>query len=260
MYSRLFGKNTEWMRNKFLIGYIVFLHVFLILVLVKSDFITRAGYRLGLIDPIEPEITEHYEQMVRYHERMDSNVPDGAIIFIGDSITQGLYVSAVFTPSVNYGIGNDTTLGVLRRLSAYNSLKRAGACVVAIGVNDLRRRDNEEILKNYSSIINALPANLPIIISGVIPVDERVKRELAETNKRIKVLNNGLKTLCDSYGKICIFTDSGPGLIDSSGNLKEEYHEGDGIHLNGEGNAAWIKDLKSAVHKVLQAGLTRPQR
>ena len=48
---------------------------------------------------------------------MDSLVPVGATVFIGDSITQGLATSAVVPLSVNYGIGGDTTQDSARERS-----------------------------------------------------------------------------------------------------------------------------------------------
>jgi lysophospholipase L1-like esterase len=238
------------MRKKLLIGYVVLMHLFLLLVLVKSDFVDRIEYRLGFVDQVNPEITLHFQRMVRYHERMDANVPDGAVIFIGDSITQGLCVAAVATPSVNYGIGNDTTVGVLRRLPKYRSLERASACVMAIGVNDLQRRGNEEILRNYSAILQTVPQHLPLILSAVLPIDERIHSDLAGINTRIKELNGGLRVLCETQRPNCTLVDPGGKLIDSSGNLRKEYADGDGLHLNGTGNSVWIQELKEAVKKA----------
>jgi lysophospholipase L1-like esterase len=240
------------MRKKLLIGYIIFVHLFLLLALVKSDFISRVGYMVGLIRPVVPEITEHFKEMIKYHKRMDPNVPDGAVIFIGDSITQGLYVSAVTTHSVNYGIGSDTTIGVLKRLPTYHSLERASVCVMAIGVNDLQRRENEEILKNYSLILQAVPPHLPLILNAVLPVDERVRDDLAGMNRRIRTLNRSLKALCKAESAKCTFVDPGRKLMDPSGNLKAKYQVGDGIHLNGFGNAIWIQELKGIIQKVQQ--------
>jgi len=235
------------MRNKFLIGYVIFIHLLLLIVLVKSDFITRVGNRFGFFRHVEPEITQHFERMAQYHERMDANVPDGAAIFIGDSITQGLCVSAVASPSVNYGIGSDTTIGVLKRLPKYRSLDRARVCVMAIGVYDLQRRGNEEILKNYSSILQAIPKHLPLVFSAVLPVDERIRYDLAGKNSRIKELNSGLRALCEAHRPSCTFVDPGTKLIDSSGNLKKEYDDGDGVHLNGAGNSILIEELKKVI-------------
>jgi len=238
------------MRKKFLIGYVILVHLFLLLVLLKSDFTTRVGYRVGLIG--RSEITQHFQNMITYHKRMDANIPDGAVIFIGDSMTQGLCVSAVATPSVNFGIGNDTTVGVLVRLREYHSLERASVCVMAIGSNDLQRRRKEEILKNYSLILEAVPPHLPLVFCAVLPVDERVRNDLAGKNSRIRELNSGLKALCEAQSPKCMFVDPGPKLTDSSDNLRKEYDEGDGVHLNGAGNAIWIQELRKIVKKAQQ--------
>ena len=77
------------LRKNVLVGYLVFIHILMALVLVKSDFLTRVGIRLGYTANVEPEITQHFENMIRYHERIDPNVPSGSAIFIGDSLTQG---------------------------------------------------------------------------------------------------------------------------------------------------------------------------
>jgi hypothetical protein len=62
------------MQKKFLIRYVIFVHLFLLVVLVKSDFITLVGYRLCLIKHVGPKIIQHFKWMVRYYERMGSHV------------------------------------------------------------------------------------------------------------------------------------------------------------------------------------------
>ena len=235
------------MRKNVAIGYLVFIHILLALALVKSDFLTRVGNRLGYTANVEPEITQHFEYMERYYERMDPNVPSGSAIFIGDSITQGLCVSAVFTPSVNYGIGSDTTLGILKRLPKYKSLNRASIVILEVGVNDLKRRKDEEILSNYSSILKLLPSHLPVMISGILPVNEDIAHHTKGYNARIRGLNFRLKNLCESKKPQCTFVDSGRALEDSTGSLSRNYQEGDGVHLNGEGNNIWIQELKDGI-------------
>jgi lysophospholipase L1-like esterase len=185
--------------------------------------------------------------MAKYHERIDPNVPSGSAIFIGDSSFQGLCVSAVFTPSVNYGIGSDTTLGVLQRLPKYESLNRASMVILEVGVNDLKRRKDEEILSNYSSILKLLPSHLSVIISGILPVNEAIAHHTKGYNARIMGLNSRLKNLCESEKPRCTFVNSGPALVDSNGSLSTNYQEGDGVHLNGQGNAIWIQELKNGI-------------
>lgn len=251
----LLGMNKViGLRKNIVIGYIVFIHILMAFVLVKSDFLPRVGNRLGQNRNVETEITQHFKRMEQYHERMDPNVPSGSAIFIGDSITQGLCVSAVFTPSVNYGIGSDTTFGVLKRLPKYESLNRASMVILEVGVNDLKRRKNEEILGNYSSILKLLPSHPSVIISGILPVNEGIAHHTKGYNARIRGLNSALKDLCESEKPRCTFVDSGRALVDSNGSLSTSYQAGDGVHLNGQGNAIWIQELKNGI-KTAQQGV-----
>jgi lysophospholipase L1-like esterase len=154
---------------------------------------------------------------------------------------------------VNFGIGSDTTVGVLKRLPKYQSLERASLCVMAIGVNDLHRRGNQEILENYSLILQAIPSYLPIVFSAILPVNEFIRNDLAGKNKCIIELNSGLKNLCETKSPKCIFIDLGRNFVDLSGNLKNEYQEGDGVHLNGAGNTILIQELKKKIRDTQQA-------
>ena len=183
--------------------------------------------------------------MLAYHSRMDGNIPKGSIIFIGDSITQSLCVSAITSPSVNYGIGNDTTFGVLQRLPVYKSITNAKTVIIAIGINDFLFRSNTEILKNYKLIIEQIPKKIPIIFSAVLPLDKKVTTKKWEgiNNSRIKKLNSKLKDLTTQFNNTS-FIDIGSLLIDEEGNLSDRYHTRDGIHLNSKGNDIWIQKLK----------------
>jgi hypothetical protein len=138
------------MKRRIILVYVIAIHMLFGIVLIKSDFIQRVETKLGFVKP-KIEITEHFHRMLRYHSRMDGNVPKQSVIFIGDSITQGLAVTAVINPSVNYGIGSDTTVGVLNRLPVYKSIEKASTVVIAIGVNDMEYRSNEEILRNLKA-------------------------------------------------------------------------------------------------------------
>ena len=125
--------------KRLVVAYIVTLHLVVGGMLWKSDFLDRVNSRLGLIEQLpKPEISEYYHRILRYHERSVDSVPDDSVIFIGDSITQGLCVSAVQPNAVNFGIGSDTTTGVLMRIPAYMpALERAKCIVLAIGVKHL---------------------------------------------------------------------------------------------------------------------------
>ncbi len=229
------------------ITYLVMVHVFLGLIIVKTDIVSRIQAKLGF-EVLNDELTPHYHMMLAFHRRVDQNVPDNSVIFIGDSLIEGLAVSAVSPESINFGIGLDTTVGVIRRLPFYKSISRAKAVVIAIGINDLKRRDTEEILKNYEKIIGLIPSTIPILFSAVLPVDELVSKNMG-FNERILKLNKGLSKICVKNPRLYLL-DIGPLITASNGNLLNSYNIGDGIHLNSLGNEIWISNLKKWVLKI----------
>lgn len=192
------------------------------------------------------ELSSYYYRITEYHRRMDGNIPDGSVLFIGDSITQGLAVAAIADKGVNFGIGSDTSLGVLERIYYYKSIETSHAVVLAIGINDLKRRENKEILQNYESILMSIPNNIPVIFSAVLPIDERIKEDRDGWNNRIAELNENAKEICDSVEN-CFFINSGGKLIDFTGNLNNSYHIGDGVHLSSQGYEIWIADIKNTL-------------
>ena len=240
------------MKKQIILAYVIAIHIILGVVLLKSDFIQRVEHKLG-ITTSKTEITEHFHRMLRYHSRMDGNVPNQSVIFIGDSITQGLAVTAVVNPSVNYGIGSDTTVGVMQRLPVYRSIEKATAVVIAIGINDMKYRSNEEILYNFKAIADQIPKNVSIIFSAVLPLDEDVRGEWQGRNQnRIRELNAKLKGWSETSDNL-FFVNAGPQLIDEKGNLADEFHDGDGVHLNSRGNAIWIQQLREAINNAQQS-------
>lgn len=249
LHQITFYIRTFLRRNKIAACYLLGIHLFIGLMLLKSDFIGLVVSRFTDVVEGPPEITGFFERVVQYHARMDGNVPDGSVVFIGDSLTQGLCVTAVAPMSINYGIGGDTTVGVLQRLPNYHSLKRAGAIVVTIGNNDLAFRTNREIMRNYSAIIARLPRDIPVIFSPPIPYDEKADTQWSGRNQRVRALSKDLEILTRKSGNLH-FVDVGPLLVDAEGNLADRYHDGDGTHLNAKGNEVWITLLRKTVEQA----------
>lgn len=236
------------MKRRIIWGYVIIVHLLLGYVLLKSAFVQHVREHIGIAAP-QAGVTEYYRQMLTIHSRMDGNVPDRSVIFIGDSCIQGLAVSAVANPSVNYGIGYDTTEGVLRRIPVYESIGRARAVVIAVGGNDMKLRSDEEILANMNAIFHRMSPVTPVIVSAILPRDEEVKGVPQGVNSRIRDLNSKLKGLSKESGNIS-FVDPSPMLVDGKGSLGDEFHAGDGVHLNSRGYSVWIKLLAQAIDHI----------
>jgi len=97
--------------------YLVWLHLALAVVLVKSDFVQRVAMKLGWS---RSRPTGHYRQMLVFCRRVDTCAPDNAVLFVGDSFIQGMCVSAVADKAVNLGIGGDTIVGLLMSFDRQN--------------------------------------------------------------------------------------------------------------------------------------------
>jgi len=193
-------------------------------------------------------IKEQFNQSVIFHGRIDKNLPSGVVIFIGDSIIKGLAISAVHPLSVNFGIGHDTTAGVIQRLPTYKSIKKASLIVLGIGVNDLGRLSNAEITRNYATIFGLIPEDKLVLLSKILPIDESLKSKNGY-NARIISLNRVLDKFCAEVARLeCL--DIGPLLVNEKGNLSSDFHIGDGIHLNSVGYHVWIKALKKKIKMI----------
>jgi lysophospholipase L1-like esterase len=227
-------------RRSFLF-YVLLLHAALALVLWKSDFLQRVGLHLGI-----SQTWPHYHTMMMYYGWMDASIPDQAVLFLGDSITQGLAVTAVSPNSVNLGIGGDNVAGVADRVPRHTALARASTVVLAVGINDLPWRDDATILADYARALDAMPKGPRVIVSAVLPVASPTPAiKLPEAEARIAAFNQKLQDLAKSRG--ALFIDAGPKLTGTPGRLRDDYHLGDGLHLSPAGYQIWIKALRDAV-------------
>ena len=189
-----------------------------------------------------------YRQTLAFHRRVDACVPDGAVLFIGDSAIQGMCVTEVTKDGINYGIGGDTTEGVLARLPVYTSLQRARAVVFSVGDNDLRQgRSPAEVAANYQKIIAQVPKTVPVFFCSSTPCVGIP--EHAEINRGIDSLNHALKDLCAAEPR-CRLVALNLILNDERGCLRPEFADADGMHLNGPGCRLCIAQLREALAGV----------
>jgi lysophospholipase L1-like esterase len=193
--------------------------------------------------------SSYYQERLADHLLGDGAVPRGAVIFIGDSQIQGLDVDGVARGAVNFGIGGDTTAGLLQRLPLYASLGRARAVVLEIGTNDLAVAAPQEIVANYQRILSLIPREAAVVVNAVLPVSAGKSGESGgpvSRNQAIGEINGGLAAICATRAG-CAFIDPGPALADPSGDLAAEYDLGDGLHLSRAGYRVWSDMLRAAL-------------
>lgn len=185
----------------------------------------------------------HYRNMVSYHARMDRSLPPGSVLFIGDSHIQSLAVSAVCSNSANFGIGGDSTDGILARVATYESLGRAAGIILLVGFNDLAISDNRSILSRYELILATLPSEIPVLVCGLFPVSNK-HSDAENLNGRIANMNRELSLICERSRH---WRYAGPrelGIGEATAPEDDNY-ERDGIHLSRKGYSKLIAGLRA---------------
>jgi lysophospholipase L1-like esterase len=235
-------------RVTIVVAYVLFLHALLGFAILLPE---RMRSALGLDDPSRP--SEFWQDMVASQQRIDTQAA-GSVVILGDSLVQALNVNRLMPGVVNYGIAGDTIDGVIRRLPAYRSLSQARAIILAVGINDLVEHDAEAAASSYGRLLALLPDGVPVITSAVLPLDEPHLhlRGAFRSNSEIKRLNAAIAVACAARAG-CSYVDAGPALVEASGNLRAEFHEGDGLHLTAAGYAPWIAALRAA---LVERGVT----
>lgn len=170
----------------------------------------------------------------------------GALVFLGDSITQGWTdtIGGMFpgTKVANRGISGDTTRGVLIRLQQDVLPLNPRGIVLLIGTNDLEEQaELETIAANLELILAALKQHnpsMPVILCNVFPSSATKKRPVAKIRALNQLFFAGLAdepqvTVLDTYA---LFANP---LGDANA---EEFP--DLLHPNGVGYARWERALR----------------
>lgn len=184
----------------------------------------------------------------------------GAVVFLGDSITQGFGDNfqdlLPGLKAANRGISGDTTRGMLFRLNDDVLKLQPKAIVLLAGTNDLEEKAEPEMVRdNTKLILEAIKkhdSKLPVILCKVFPSSETKSRP-ADKIQRINellselVTGNSQVTLLETY-KL---------FADEKGNAKVEEFP-DLLHPNGAGYRKWVGVLQPALSKLGLINLAKP--
>lgn len=201
----------------------------------------------------EPKVTPtYYDNKCAAFEIENANFSKGQIVFIGDSITDGYPLDNYFTDlplaTYNRGIGGDVTSGVIRRLKTSLYDLAPTKIALMIGINDINSgRANDEIIANYTTILDGIKANLPsaaVFCESVLPMHSKVEKwgiDLEARTQQIKDLNVRIKALAAEKGYV--YVDLFPLFADENDRLIGEYTE-DGLHPIAAGYQVWSAIIK----------------
>jgi len=176
----------------------------------------------------------------------------GAVVFLGDSITQGwgdtMKNAFPGMKVANRGISGDTTRGVLIRVDEdVLALKPAGV-VILIGTNDLEEQaDPETIAANLKLILAKLKAHnpsMPVILNKVMPSSESKKRP-ADKIKRI----NDLYAAAVKGDPQVTLMETWVLFADEKGDAKPGEFP-DLLHPNDTGYAKWAAGIRPVLETL----------
>jgi lysophospholipase L1-like esterase len=169
----------------------------------------------------------------------------GAVVFLGDSITQGWKDLPSAFPGVkvaNRGIDGDTTRGVLIRLEDDVLALNPAAVVLLIGTNDLEEGASPETTAgNLRLLLAAMKRHnprMPIVLCQIFPSSETMKRPADQ----IKAIN-ALYLAAVKNDPQVIPLDTWLLFADASGNAPTTEFP-DLLHPNDAGYVKWTAALR----------------
>lgn len=175
----------------------------------------------------------------------------GAVVFLGDSITQGWGTLAGDFPDfkvANRGISGDTSRGVRYRLREDVMELQPKAVSILIGTNDLALgAEPEQVIENIKAIIAELQKqnpNVPIVLNHVMPR----KPEPGKFPDKIVKLNKLMDALAATDKRLAV-CDSWSIFDDGKGSCKKEEFP-DMLHPNKAGYDKWRAALSTVFAKA----------
>ncbi len=180
------------------------------------------------------------------------------LLFVGDSITdgwrnRGLEVwDKYFAPlnAANFGIGGDTTQGVLWRMQngELDGFK-AKLIVLMLGTNNINRNPNADIAEGDRLIVEEFKKRQPqakVLILGIFP---RAVEATSPLRAAIKEINPMLAKLADN--KQVFYMDIGEKFLAPDGRLTPEIMP-DALHPNLAGYQIWADAISDRVQTLMR--------
>ena len=173
-------------------------------------------------------------------------------MFIGDSITQGIYgynvmpntnvfakdgisLNTVYTIKISF---RNAQMGVLDAVTAVKPTK----IYLLFGINEMSYSTPDQIASRYQDLITKIRAIVPntlIYIQSITPVSEKYEQTPKnETNQDIDTYNQRLIQLSNQI-KV-YYLNIAEIYKDPSGKQNQIYSGGDGLHINLLGYQAWM--------------------
>ncbi|MEI6871605.1 MAG: GDSL-type esterase/lipase family protein [Verrucomicrobiota bacterium] len=201
--------------------------------------------------PGEGALRRYEGYVKRWHDARsawskDVDKDQGAVVFLGDSITQGwgndFRKAFPGVKLANRGIGGDTTRGMLIRLEEDVLCLNPSAIVLLMGTNDIEVEISPEAIgRNFKALLAAIKARhpqVPIVLCRMFPSSAEKKRP-AET---IKAVNAIYEAAVKGDPQITVL-DTWTLFANPQGDATDAWFP-DKLHLNAAGYERWGAALR----------------
>lgn len=193
---------------------------------------------------------KNVQRRTLFEERREQD--QNAIVFVGDSITEGWRTleqdfADLGVKVANRGIGGDTTPNLVYRLQDDVLSLHPRALVILIGTNDLGENTAPELIaSNIRELHRRIRAAYPKIpLAWCLVMPRTGDKEYPE---RIRALNALITDFAKS-DPLLTLVDTYTPLAQPDGTSKPEDYSKDRLHLNPNGYTVW----RAAVHPVLES-------
>jgi lysophospholipase L1-like esterase len=198
----------------------------------------------GALRRYEGYVKRWHDARKEWSERIQQD--QGAVVFLGDSITQGWGADfrGLFSGMklANRGIGGDTTRGMLVRLQEDVLSLNPKAIVLLLGTNDIEVGvPAEAIGRNFEKIFAAIKAHnprVPVVLCRMFPSSAEKKRPV----ETIKAVNSLYENIVRGDSQVTVI-DTWTLFANAEGNATGTWFP-DLLHLNAEGYARWAAGLR----------------
>jgi len=188
--------------------------------------------------------SDHWQSRNGLFEQELDSIPRNGVVFLGNSITEGFELEVWFPGQdyLNRGIAADHLDGLLERLDNSATGLEPAKLFIMIGINDIGAgRDNTYLKSMFTVLVDTLKQALPgteIYIHSILPTTARWKNC---PPRQIRKVNRFLAKL--AHKRDLVFVDLHPLFLDGRNYLAQQYTR-DGLHLNQEGYAVWVKEIE----------------
>lgn len=191
------------------------------------------------------------QHVVATQRALEAWLPASAVVIAGDSFAVMLPARWVDARAAGFGLSGALVEHVRGQLRDLHSLRSARALVLLAGSNDVVHRPAAVAESELRALLAGLPANLPVLLCTIPPVNPLIHRErppeaIAQLNQRWQACAEGRpRTRLVRVESV---------LADGDGRLRKEFHQGDGLHLNAEGNRRLAALLREILAEIAPAG------